>query len=82
MSATKTDSLVCVELEDVKFTLTDWTDGVVRHPGVLSRPGLVAPVLPSPLCDQPGNKLRERRLLGELAQSYQLENMKTFKAKV
>ena len=53
------NSLVCVELEDVKFTLTDRTDGVVGHPGVVSRPGLVAPVLPSPLRDQPGNKLRE-----------------------
>ena len=71
----KTDSLFCVELEDVRFTLTDRTHRVVRHPGVVSRPGLVAPVLPSPLRDQPGNKLRERGLLGELAQSYQLENI-------
>ena len=56
-------------------TLTDGTDGVVRHPGVVPSPGLVAPVLPPSVRYQPGNKLRERRLLGELGQGYQLENV-------
>ena len=57
------------------FRLTDRTDGVEGDPGVVPGPALVAPVLASSVSDQPGNKLRERRLLGELGQGYQLENV-------
>ena len=69
----KIDLLVRVELQDGEFCLTYRTDGVVREPGIISGPGLVAPILTSPVSYQPAHKLGEGRLLGELAQSDQLQ---------
>ena len=72
-------SPLSVQLESGEVELTERTDHVVRRPAQHASPGLLAPVFTLPVLDQPGCKLRESGLAGQLLSAPALKGTKYFR---